>query len=386
MVVERSSDMAAAERAGRGVGPGESAGQGGRGAPRNRLRGRVLPGGAAGRRLILGRLFPGGLVLALALAALRLSAQPASLHEVERIRIGFGRENGQIGVDRGDGEEWKPLFFDVDREGRIHIPDFYKGRIAVFDRQGRLAEQKPCLEGISPRMNYFRLAPNGRYVTFGDHHLYCLRPDGALAWKREMGYGAVPSHVWANEIGIFLVLPFGDGRSLVFDYSSDRPLGRFGFQAGGEQVPLIATPGGDGPPGGRRAGSAPAGGGPGDSGEAAGVTPSGRRERFTFRLSRMRELAGGEERGDAFRLKEEAWLAGVDAENRSLWRWTKGRSENYALFSGSGALLRQGSLVIPDGLPGTGFWTVADDRMRVYKSLYLESYMEIVVYQFSEIQ
>jgi hypothetical protein len=338
-----------------------------------------MPGGAAGRRLFLG-----GLVLVL--AGLRLQAQAAGLIEVERIRIGLGRETGQVGMERDGGEDWKPLFFDVDREGRIHVPDFYKGRIAVFDRGGRLAEQKPCPEGISPRMNYFCLAPNGRYIAFGDQHLYCLRADGTLAWKREMGYGAIPIHVWANEIGIFLVLPFGDGRSLVFDYSSDRPLGRFGCQAGEEQVPMIATPGTDGPAGGGRTGNAQAGGGQGDSGAAAGAPSAGGQGRFTFRLSRMRGLAeaGGEERGEAFRLAQEAWLVGVDAESRSLWQSKDGRTELYSLFSGSGALLQQGSLVLPDGLPGSGFWTVVDGRMRVYKSRFLESYMEISVYRFPE--
>ncbi len=312
-------------------------------APGGAGRGRGRSGGGRVRalRVCLG--------LALALAGVRVQGQEAGLVEVERIRIGLGRADGEIGIDRDGGEDWKPLFFDVDREGRIHVPDFYKGRIAVFDRQGRLARRKACPEGISPRMNFFCLAPDGAYVTFSDHHLYCLRADGSLAWKRDLGIGAIPSFILANEAGIFMELPFADGRSLVFDYSSDRPIGRFGYTVGEEGVAMIATPG---------------------------------QGRFTVRLSRMRGLVGVA--ATAYRLPQEARLVRVDAGNRSLWQSKDGRTELYSLFSGTGELLRQGRLALPDGAPGSGFWTVADERLWIYRNHFLDAAMEIIACRFPD--
>jgi hypothetical protein len=49
--------------------------------------------------------------------------------------------NTQLGLVEGGGEHWKPLFFSVGNDGTIHIPDFYKARIAVYDKAGKLFER-----------------------------------------------------------------------------------------------------------------------------------------------------------------------------------------------------------------------------------------------------
>jgi hypothetical protein len=66
------------------------------------------------------------------------STQAQNLTEISRTRIEFGPGKSQIGIEQGAGEHWKPLFFSVDDEGIIHIPDFYKNRIACFDKKGKL--------------------------------------------------------------------------------------------------------------------------------------------------------------------------------------------------------------------------------------------------------
>ena len=194
------------------------------------------------------------------------------------------------------------------------------------------------------------LLPGPRWrLTFGDNHLYCLRADGSLAWKRDLGIGAIPSFILANEVGLFLELPFGDGRALVFDYSSERPIGRFGYTAGEEGAAMIATPG---------------------------------EGRYTTRLSRMSGLAGVG--ASSFRLPLEARLVRVDAGNRSLWQGRKAEPSSTPCSPAAVSCCARGDSVFPDGPAGSGFWTVADERLRVYRNRFTADAMEIAVYRFPD--
>ena len=48
----------------------------------------------------------------------------------------FIRKIGRVG--QGPGEFIKPLYFDIDPEGNIYVPDIYNSRITKFDRSGNL--------------------------------------------------------------------------------------------------------------------------------------------------------------------------------------------------------------------------------------------------------
>lgn len=273
-----------------------------------------------------------------------------ALEKTETIVIEFGRGNTQVGIDKGGGEHWKPLFFDIDDQGNIHIPDFYKARIAVYNKKGEFLKEKPCPKGISPRMNYFCLTPKDQYVTYGDYTLSLIAEHGKLVWEKMPGYGAIPRFVWANEVAIFLVLPGKDERAIVFDYFSNRPIGKFGFMDGDKGIPMIAS-------------------------ENDG--------QFTFSLKNMVKIPESGYPEEAFYLKENAYLVYVNKKNNSLWKTRKGKKEYYYLFSDKGRLMNKGIISFPDtGVEGTGFWTVCDKDLEIYKNYFYDDYMEIVMYEF----
>jgi hypothetical protein len=287
-------------------------------------------------------------------AYLPLAAE--QLVEAGTTKIMFGKGANQVGLDKGGGEHWKPLFFSVDDRGLIHIPDFYKSRIAVFDAKGALSGSIEVKEGVSPRLNYFALTPSGRYVTFGDYTLYLIGKDGSLAWKKMLGYGAIPESIFANDIAIFLVLPGGDGRTIVFDYASNRPLGTFGFTDGTRGVPMVQSGSND---------------------------PAGKKGNFTFSLAQMRKIPESGFGKKAFVAKENASLVAIDGKNRSLWKKRHEDSENVYLFDSDGTLLHSGTIAYAESeTEGNGFWTFTDGDMRIYKNYFYDDYMVIVAYEF----
>lgn len=141
---------------------------------------------------------------------------------ISETSILFGLARNEIGVDRGEGEIWKPLFFDVDREGNFHIPDFYKGRVAVFNNRGELIREMLVNEGISPRMNFFSLNHNGSYTTYDNYTLYNLNNSGEIIWKQNFGLGVIPSRVYTDSRGIFI--SFSGSNYYMFNYSANNPV------------------------------------------------------------------------------------------------------------------------------------------------------------------
>lgn len=138
-------------------------------------------------------------------------------------KIYLGNEEDQIGFDKSEDGIWLPIFFDVDDDENVHFPDFYKGRIAVFNNGGELVTSYFIEEGISPRMNYFSLNPNGTYTTFDNGTLYLLDDIGSIIWKSEIGLGNIPISIYTDDRGIFLKLSGSD--FTYYSYSSNRPLG-----------------------------------------------------------------------------------------------------------------------------------------------------------------
>jgi len=290
-------------------------------------------------------------LILLILAASHYFALADPLLETSRTRIDYGHGDGQIGLVESAGEHWKPLFFAVDNDGNIHIPDFYKARIAVFDKTGKLKEAKPCPQGLSPRLNYFGQSPHGWYVTFGDGSLFVIKPDGKLAYSYNFGYGIIPARIVPARSAIFVILPphlDKDGRAILFDYGSSRPLGRYGMEKRDGNIPLIHW---------------------------------ADEQEYTPLLKDMAVVRGTTGR---FQGPVKASFIGADEEGRSLWSEKTDTGETILIYSKDGILLDKGYVAFPSGLPGTGFWTVADDALTVYKNFFFKDHMLVVGYRFGK--
>lgn len=292
------------------------------------------------------------LLLILAFLFIHAIVFSQTLKPINHTRIQFGRGKQEISIEKGGGEHWKPLFFHVDEKGIIHIPDFYKMRIALFNPDGSFHKEKKCPSGISPRMNYFSLVMDKYYVTFNDNSFYLINSDGSVKWEYSFGLGVIPSRVFPNNVGIFMVFPrFADtdGRSIVFDYAQSQPIGRFGIKQGDKGIPLIQN--------------------------AENFT-------FTFTLGEMGRLEKYKE--GSFKGEEDARLLFVNSENVSVWKKKDDTGETILIFSGEGQLLRKGSIYYPEGVSGTGFWTCIDEDLVIYKNYFYEDWMEVVAYGFGD--
>jgi hypothetical protein len=284
------------------------------------------------------------------LGILPLSAD--TLVEFSTTRLNYGPANTQIGLVEGGGEHWKPLFFSVGNDGTIHIPDFYKARIAVYDKAGKLVEAKSCPVGISPRMNYFGMSPQGAYVAFGDGSLFVIKKNGKLAWQYNFGYGIIPARIIPAQSAVFVMLPSHvdkDGRAIIFDYGSATPLGRYGRELPQKRIPLIQW------------------------GENTAFTPMlkdmGLIEGFKGKFSGGTDKTG---------------FISADKEGNSLWSEKGEGGETVYLFSKSGDLVSKGYIGFQGDMPATGFWTVADENLTVYKNYFFKDHMLVVGYKFKK--
>jgi len=288
------------------------------------------------------------LLFLLMLAAGPLSAQ--SLQQVSLTHIDFGPGPNQIGLERGAGEHWKPLFFAVDGKGLIHIPDFYKQRIAVFDKQGRLKADIPCAAGISPRMNFFALAPNGCYITFNDGTLYTISAQGKLKWQYAFGAGVIPQRIFPADTALFIILPpyiDADGRAILFDYRNARPMGRFGMQHKGKGLALVQNTAGN---------------------------------PHTLSLKDMRAIS---KNAHKYKTDSDAVLMYITTNGTSVWKQKHDAAETILVFSAAGKQVYRGTIYYPDGVSGNGFWTWVSEDLTIYKNYFFDKYMQIAAYRFT---
>jgi hypothetical protein len=287
-------------------------------------------------------------IISLTLPLLPLSAD--ELVQVSSVRIQYGNMDNQIGLVE-DGGHWKPLFFCVDAEGNVHVPDVYKSRIAVFGKDDKLKASKPCPAGISPRMNYFGMNPRGMYCAFGDGQLSLITKYGRLSWQYNFGYGIIPSWIVPSNSALFLVLPTDldkDGRAIVFDYGLGTPIGRSGSKKEDRIIPLFTW------------------------GEMT----------FTPWLKDMRALKGW--KGKYNGSQGGVWFVYADKDGNSLWSEKTETGETIYLFSKAGDLVSKGYIAFQGDMPATGFWTVADSSLTVYKNYFFKDRMLVVGYKFKK--
>ena len=265
------------------------------------------------------------------------------------IAVPMGRGEHEIGVDEGGGERWMPLFFAVDEGERVYIPDFYNGRIAVFDGDGSLSGAVSIAAGISPRMNYFDRTDDGRFVTFDDGALYLLSRDGEVLWSRRFAAGMIPRTVVAADEALFVVFPQSSvaGRgALVFDYASPEPTGWYGTSDAGRPIPLIRSRGRD----------------------------------YALTLSDMPTV-----RGDGFRLNDfDATFLAMGRGGDTLWHRREGAREYIYLVDPQGGVVHDGVIPIEGELAGSGFWTAIGPGLRIWKAYYDPGVMRLVAYRFGE--
>jgi hypothetical protein len=263
--------------------------------------------------------------------------------------ISFGPGHTQIGIETGEEEHWKPLFFSIDGDGIIHIPDFYKNRIARFSKDGQFIGAEHCPEGISPRMNYFSIMPEGGYVTFDGGTLYCLNNDASLRWKHDFGIGMVPGGIYISASRVFLSFsshPGQDGRSVVFDSGSPRPIGRFGLIRENGNIALVQSSNG---------------------------------KVFSFGIANMSLIPGN---NNKYVSDINSCLVHISGDGKSIWSNQRQTSQTLTLFDTNGILKNKGTIVFPAGRDGTGFWTYIDDNLVIYKNFFSDDHMIIAAYEF----
>jgi hypothetical protein len=211
----------------------------------------------------------------------------------------------------------------------------------LFNQDGGFIKTLPCAKGISPRMNYFALAPNRCYVTLNDGVLYLLKADGTLQWEYTVGLGFIPARIFPTAQALYVILPQLTAtamQELVFDYAKAIPVSSVGA------VPCIQYPGD---------------------------------VRYALTLEDMHTI-----KPFAAEFQGTAWLLFVNTQQISVWKQNQVKSETILLYSANGKLLNTGTIVYPEGLADTGFWTCVDDDLTVYKNYFYNDYMEIVGYRF----
>ena len=272
------------------------------------------------------------------MTAVSLHALP-DLFPVCELRIPLGPAAGQIGVEKGDGEHWKPLFFSADADGNLYVPDFYKGRIAVFDARGAFRRAIPTAHGISPRMNYFTRTPEGLFVTFDGFTLFCLEPSGALRWTYRFPFGTIPQAVHVTDAGVFIVLPSPEDRgavSVVFGWNEGKLLGVLSRKTDGISVPIITAAGGT------------------VFSPALSDTAQARTDGFTPDTALPGDLT----------------LVSILPDGTSVWRSDSARDSFY-LLDRDGNLISEGT--VPAGADRDGsFWTFVSETGSIWKNSFTE--------------
>jgi hypothetical protein len=263
--------------------------------------------------------------------------------------IPLGPNQNEIGIEKGEGEDWKPLFFSVDISGNIAIPDFYKGRIVLFTPEGKLIRGMQVSEGISPRMNYFGIAPSGGYVTYSDYTMYYLSAEGRVIWSHPFGIGAIPERIFPSATGIFALFPsISTSRqgTIVFAFSSSQPIGTYGLTSSGRTIPLVSSDGG---------------------------------KPFALKLGEMSAIPEYGPQG--FQGPQNAVLQYISGDYTSLWSLRNEDGESFFLYSAKGALVSSGEIIFPEGETGSGFWTFIKSDLTIYKNYYKDDAISITSYR-----
>jgi hypothetical protein len=86
----------------------------------------------------------------LLIAAATINAQSTAPSTSRSIPMGDAA--GAIGTLGPEAEDWRPLFFAVDKDNNLYIPDYYKNRIAVYRADGAFDRGIAVKAGISPRI------------------------------------------------------------------------------------------------------------------------------------------------------------------------------------------------------------------------------------------
>lgn len=121
------------------------------------------------------------------------------------IWLPFGDTKEDLGADLEDGEEWFPVLFALDGTGSVHVPDFYKGRVAVYDREGSFVREVPAPELVSPRMNLFGLGRDGNYFSFGDFAFVSADATGKIRWSLPFPIGTMVEGAVATDDAVYLI-------------------------------------------------------------------------------------------------------------------------------------------------------------------------------------
>jgi hypothetical protein len=98
------------------------------------------------------------------------------------------------------------VLFALDAADSAHVPDFFKARVAVYDRGGAFLRAVPAPDLVSPRMNLFGLGRDGSYYSFVDFAFISVDATGKLRWSRPFSMGTMLEGAVATDDAVYLVV------------------------------------------------------------------------------------------------------------------------------------------------------------------------------------
>ncbi len=145
----------------------------------------------------------------------------STLEPARIVRLPFGESPSCLGGDFNGGESWYPLLFAMADDGTLHVPDFYKNRIAIFDAAGRYSREIPVVEGISPRLAYFTAASDESYLVYDDGALHLIDAEGNTLRRFTFPLGSVPVGAVMTDAGFFVAMPDRGGGDVAYRFADD---------------------------------------------------------------------------------------------------------------------------------------------------------------------
>ena len=150
----------------------------------------------------------------------------------------FGRGLSRLGrFSGGNGQSWTPVFFDVNVDGSIHVPDPEKDSFKVFLSDGTF--DRAVEVGLSRRITFFAEDRN-QYVIGTFNGVILLDGEGETLWSSQLPLGALPRAFYTHEDYIFVVVPNGSGEAtLVLQRTNGTGIGYLVDTTGERPVPMV---------------------------------------------------------------------------------------------------------------------------------------------------
>jgi len=157
--------------------------------------------------------------------------------KVQEISMPFGEGEAAIGMMPLSDGFWAPMLFDVGRDGKVYVPDFYHERIVCYSANGTRLQNIPVPD-LNPRLRFFKLEENkGLFVFMCDQTVFCYSLAGKQQASRDLGL-VIPDFVWLASGNILLVVRGEEAGTLVLDYGLNSMTQQH-LQVYGRRLPIL---------------------------------------------------------------------------------------------------------------------------------------------------